>query len=267
MGQANANHSQLEPSTSRWFTSIISLLVVGLLMTACNPATKTVIKEQPATVEKIAGSDLSRIVLTEKAARRLGLETTLVRNEQLVHMRRVGGEVMAVRAASNKPGTSGASVVRVRVALNRNDLGKVNRVQQARVVGMDHDESDLGDSADLDEVSTNTVGSDDEDEPNLQYTVKGGKAKMVAGQRVFVELPLSGKVQRSVVPYEAVIYDLQGETWVYTNPAPLTYVRHQVKVDYIDGENAVLAQAPPMGTKVVSVGVAELFGTEFGIGK
>jgi hypothetical protein len=267
MGQANANHSQLEPSTSKWFTSIISLLVVGLLMTACNPATKTVIKEQPATVEKIAGSDLSRIVLTEKAARRLGLETTTVRNEQLVRMRRVGGEVMAVRAASNKPGTSGASLVRVRIALNRNDLGKVNRVQQARVVSMDlkDDDEDDGDSADLDEVSDTTGG--DNNVPSLQYTVKGGKAKMIAGQRVFVELPLSNKVQRSVVPYQAVIYDLQGETWVYTNPAPLTYVRHQVKVDYIDDDTAVLVQAPPMGTKVVSVGVAELFGTEFGIGK
>ena len=247
---------------SNWWIGAIPLLV-GVMLTSCNGPAATSSKEKPATIAKIAGSDLSRITLTEKAAQRLALETVPVRIETVVRMRRVGGEVMAVRAASGKTG----GIARVKVALNRSDLVKVNRGGQARVVemGLDDGEDSDGDAAEFAEATDR--GQDVDIESSLQYTVKAGKAKLVAGQRVFVELPLSAKMQRSVVPYNAVIYDLKGDTWVYTSPAPLSYVRHHVKVDYIDDDTAILAEAPPVGTKVVSVGVAELFGAEFGIGK
>lgn len=71
---------------------------------------------------------------------------------------------------------------------------------------------------------------------------------------------------RKVVPYSSLIYDSHGETWVYTSPHPRTFVRHKVVVDYIDGDIAVLNDGPPAGTVVVSVAVAELYGTEFGVG-
>ena len=71
---------------------------------------------------------------------------------------------------------------------------------------------------------------------------------------------------RKAVPYSAVLYDVHGGTWVYTSPEPLTFVRHQVSIDYIEGDLAVLSDGPPTGTKVVVVGAAELFGTEFEIG-
>lgn len=70
-----------------------------------------------------------------------------------------------------------------------------------------------------------------------------------------------------VVPYAAVIYDAQGATWVYMNPNPLTFVRHAIHIDYIEGDLAVLSDGPASGTAVVIVGAAELFGTETGIGK
>jgi hypothetical protein len=73
-------------------------------------------------------------------------------------------------------------------------------------------------------------------------------------------------VPRRVIPYAALVYDLDGSTWTYTSPSPLTFVRHQVKVDYIAGELAVLSEGPPVGTPVVTYGAAELFGTEFGVG-
>jgi hypothetical protein len=72
-----------------------------------------------------------------------------------------------------------------------------------------------------------------------------------------------GGTQRKVVPYSAVLYDLHGETWVYTNPEPLTFVRARISVDYIDGDLAVLSDGPPSGTAVVTVGASELYGTEF----
>ncbi|MFL5590390.1 MAG: hypothetical protein ACJ8DI_22440 [Ktedonobacteraceae bacterium] len=76
------------------------------------------------------------------------------------------------------------------------------------------------------------------------------------------EAQVGGKL-RKIVPYAALIYDLHGQTWVYTNPAPLTFVRASVNVDSIDGDQAVLSQGPPSGTTVVTVGVPELYGTEF----
>lgn len=72
--------------------------------------------------------------------------------------------------------------------------------------------------------------------------------------------------RRTVVPYAAVLYDADGDTWVYTSPDSLRYVRHQIDVDYIDGEQAVLSNGPPVGTQVVTVGALQLFGAEFEIG-
>jgi len=74
------------------------------------------------------------------------------------------------------------------------------------------------------------------------------------------------KVPRAVVPYSAVLYAPHGETFVYTSPQPRTFVRHAVNVDYIEGDLAVLNEGPPSGTEVVTVGTAELFGAEVGVG-
>jgi hypothetical protein len=68
--------------------------------------------------------------------------------------------------------------------------------------------------------------------------------------------------KRTVIPYAAIIYDTEGATWVYLNPAPLTFVRHPVTVDDIKGDQAFLADALPAGSAVVTVGVAELYGAE-----
>jgi hypothetical protein len=73
--------------------------------------------------------------------------------------------------------------------------------------------------------------------------------------------------ERLVVPYSAVIYGLNGETWVYTNIGALTYRRESIMVDYIEGDTAVLLDGPPAGTEVVTVAVAELYGTDTGVGK
>jgi hypothetical protein len=75
----------------------------------------------------------------------------------------------------------------------------------------------------------------------------------------------AGMVQ-PMVPYSSLIYDPHGHTWVYTSPEPRTFVRHPVEVDRIEGDWAYLAKGPAVGTQVASVGVAELYGTEFEVG-
>jgi hypothetical protein len=78
-----------------------------------------------------------------------------------------------------------------------------------------------------------------------------------------VELPISGEAgKQKVVPYSAVYYDAKGEAWVYVATAPLTYERQRIAVDRIEGERALLHDGPAVGTSIVTVGAAMLFGTE-----
>jgi hypothetical protein len=132
--------------------SILVLLVfAGLLLSACGPSTATTEKVVPSKLEAIEGSDLQRVILTEKAAERIGLETV------------------------SASGTE--------------------------------------------------------------------------------------------VPYAAVIYDIEGNTWIYTMPEPLTFVREPIMIDHIEGDKAILSESLSADFNVVTVGVAEIYGTETGVSK
>ena len=85
-----------------------------------------------------------------------------------------------------------------------------------------------------------------------------------AAERLGIQV---AEVTDNAVPYAAVLYDLDGSTFVYTNPEPLIYIRAPIVVDHIEGERALLSEGPPSGTPVVIVGGAELIGIEFGLGK
>lgn len=69
--------------------------------------------------------------------------------------------------------------------------------------------------------------------------------------------------QREVIPYDAVLYDASGNTWTYTSPEPLTFIRHQITVESIEDGQAILSAGPPVGMAVVTVGAAILYGAEF----
>jgi hypothetical protein len=130
---------------------LILMIVAALQLAACGPKATTTEKIAPSTLEEIEGSDLQRVILTEKAAERIDLQT----------------------------------------------------------------------------------------------------------------VPVSGMV----VPYSAVIYDTEGNTWIYTNPAPLTFVRAPIVIDRIEGDQAFLSQALQSDAPIVTVGVAEIYGAETGVSK
>jgi hypothetical protein len=71
----------------------------------------------------------------------------------------------------------------------------------------------------------------------------------------------------TVVPYAAVFYSPTGETWVYVSEKPATFVREEIVVNRIDGDRAFLSKGPAAGAKVATVGVAELYGAETGLGQ
>jgi hypothetical protein len=85
-----------------------------------------------------------------------------------------------------------------------------------------------------------------------------------AAQRLDIK---TAEVSGLSIPYAAVIYDTEGNTWVYTNPAPLTFVRAPIVIDHIEGDLAVLSEGLDTGTTVVTLGVSELYGAETGVSK
>ena len=70
-----------------------------------------------------------------------------------------------------------------------------------------------------------------------------------------------------VIPYSAVLYSPTGETWAYVSTEPTTFLRHAIVVDRINGNKAFLSKGPAAGAKVATVGVAELYGAESGLGQ
>ena len=105
--------------------------------------------------------------------------------------------------------------------------------------------------------------------PSTLEEIEGSELQRViltekAAERIGVQtVPVDGMV----VPYSAVIYDIEGNTWVYTNPEGLTFVRAPIVVDRIEGDQAFLSQELETDDPVVTVGVIEIYGAETGVSK
>ena len=95
--------------------------------------------------------------------------------------------------------------------------------------------------------------------PHVTFTAEGARRTGVESARVQRD---SG---RTVVPYESLIYDGEGKTYVYTSPKPLNYLRTEVKVDRIDAGRVFLTRGPSVGSTVVTTGTAEVYGAELDI--
>ena len=106
-------------------------------------------------------------------------------------------------------------------------------------------------------------------EPAKLEPIKGTDVQRVifdaeAAKRVGLKTaPIRQDGQETVIPYDAVIYTPDGTEYTYTAPKPLTYVRQEIEVERVDGDSVILSEGPPAGTEVVTVGAAEVYGTEF----
>ena len=126
---------------------------------------------------------------------------------------------------------------------------------------------------------TETSATEDKVAPSKLATVEGSKlAQVTLTEQAATRINLqTGTVReepfglrgepgpRKMVPYSSIIYDLTGATWVYVTSQPLVFQRASIRIDYIQGDTAVLWEGPDAGTPVVTVGVAELYGAETGV--
>ena len=240
-----------------WFVLVLiaaGLLIVGRLAFSRKQEIKTV----PASVSKIEGTDRVRLALLPEAASRLDIKTAQVRGEPAGPVRKFPGEVISISRDLNR--------AILQVELTESDVKKVRRDVAAAVLPLARDSN-------APRIEVKPV-----EEPanlglygrpgTLYYETRDGNHSLVHGQLVFVELNLSvGGDNRRVIAYSAVLYDANGATWVYTNPEQDVFIREPIQIDVIAGDEAILRDGPPAGTAVVTVGVAELYGTEFGVGK
>lgn len=102
---------------------------------------------------------------------------------------------------------------------------------------------------------------------DLFYRLGNADGSLRPGQRVSVRVPLVTGAEHLVVARGAVLFDALGGTWVYEARGGGVFVRRRITLIDTIGETAVLSQGPAPGTRVVTTGAAELFGTEFGVGK
>jgi hypothetical protein len=225
------------------------LIAAALTVSACGASTASDEGgDGPAKVEAIEDSDLSRVVLQAGAARRIGLETTTVANSAVDRSLVVPGTIVAAE--------SGGSMA-VRVTLPGASAQKVDAARPARVLGIGGSEGLVAPAQAP--PSGHAAGG------GTHYYRLDGATTAHVGKRLRVQLAEKGGSRRETVPYSAVIYWIDGGAWVYTQIAPLTFVRAPIVIDQIDGDVVVLKSGPPAGTRIVSVGGEELLGTEFQI--
>lgn len=289
----------------RYILALAALLLTGLAAPVSAGKGDYVVKHHPAKLEKIKGSDLYRVILTEKATERTGIEFAPVREENVRRWLIIGGKV---EPTETPPAVQEQYDLTVSETLQSDPMritvpmvaGWMGGTQLVRVLSSDDpddleddvghidDEDDVGHIDDEDDVdvifilpdlparnaknvrislSEPILGANAGEMLKIKYEVEGNLEGLRAGDRVPVKYSRrkSGGV-RKVVPYSAVLYDPQGKTWVYTSPEPLTFVRQPIVVDFIEGDRAVLKEGPAVGTEVVTAGAAELFGVENKIG-
>ena len=101
----------------------------------------------------------------------------------------------------------------------------------------------------------------------LRVCLATRRLAMRPGERLAVRLPLKSVERALVVPQSAVVYDVNGGTWVYEQRAPHQFARRRVELGGPAGANVIVARGLTDGMTIVTVGAAELYGTEFYVSK
>ncbi len=156
-------------------------------------------------------------------------------------------------------------VLWVRVPVYAGDLDRISRSASARVSSLGSGTNAISRSARP--LNVPFSASSAPATVDLFYELESADGSLRPGQKVIVMVPIEGEAESLVVPAAAVLYDIHGGTWSYENTAPHSFTRRRIEVRYVSDAGAVLARGPLPGAKLVTAGAAELFGTEFGIGK
>jgi len=271
-----------------------AILGVFALAQAADPSVAAATKSAAAKLEAIPGSPAKRVILSAKAAARLGIETGKVEEQPIVRRQMVSGLVMASPEAAPAPklafggpggfgafaqqvagkpiqpaaqpalrkAAAGGEEAWIAVALSPAEWDRLAKDKPARLYALATREQPA--TKLLAEPSGMPPAEDLKRSMLTTYYVVNGKDHGLAvNQRMRVELQLAGtEDSQKVIPYGALYYDARGAAWVYVSKEPLVFERQSVRVDRVVGDVAVLTDGPAPGTSVVTVGAALLYGVE-----
>ena len=100
---------------------------------------------------------------------------------------------------------------------------------------------------------------------HLYYAIQSDQSALGPMQRVSVTLNTQSKSNKALtLPWSAVVFDVYGGSWVYTQQSKNLYERKRVFLDYVSGNQAIISDGPPEGSKIVVNGALELFSVETG---
>ncbi len=153
----------------------------------------------------------------------------------------------------------------VRVPVYSGDVASLDRHAAARVKPLGAPASERGREA---QPATAPPSADPlASTSDLFYVLRNASLTLRPGERLEVSIPTRSNDECLRLPWESVLYDINGGAWVYEQIEPLVFARRRISIERVVGDAACLAAGPPVGTEVVTAGAAELFGTEFGGGK
>lgn len=268
--------------------SAVTLLLVLTQVVLAGGGKWNVFESNAVSFESIPGSKLKRVILTEKASERIGIETDTISEEWIERKQMVGGRVVPPVKIQPKShvrnvgfGSFGRSATQlapkqaeeptrlpadgeawVLVSLSRGEWRRLVKDAPARILPLatrDAFEEDIL----VEPCGMEPVEDMKRSMLKLYYKVPSEDKRLSLYERVRVELKILGSDEkRKVVPYSAVYYDATGTAWVYVNTKPLVFERKRIAIERVIGDMAVLTDCPPIGTKVASVGAALLYGAE-----
>ena len=151
----------------------------------------------------------------------------------------------------------------IRVPVFSSDLEKISRDASARISRLGS-QTPLTTAARIEGPPTATMATASID---VYFLAEEPRVDLRPGERVGVAMSFGKATPRPTAPLSSIFTDIYGGVWVYEAEDANTYTRRRVMVDYLTDDLAVLAKGPPAGTRVVTAGVAELAGSEFGVGK
>ncbi len=174
-----------------------------------------------------------------------------------------------LRAAESQRALLGQSVssapdsplVWVRAAVYSGDLPRLDQQADARVSGLGAGASAREARPVASPVTANAASGT----AFVFYEIDNSDGALRMGERVTVAVPTTNQAEALVVPWSAILYDIDGGAWVYERLSDQAYARQRVEVQAVVEGVAVLARGPAEGAEVVTIGGPELFGTEFGV--
>ncbi len=219
--------------------------------------------EEAILARDIAAADLAMAEAREATLRR----TPLLADVTMVVPAPEDGVVRTLSVAEGQAVAQGAPLaeivavdaLQIRVPVYAGDLARLDPARNATVRRL----GEPRDAPSFDAIQVLGPPTAEPDRITVDRYFAVPEAQLSPGERVLVSLPLLGEEHALSVPHAAVVLDASGGAWVYVCEGERTFRRARIDPIRRTGELTVFARGPAAGACVVSVGAAEVFGSEF----